>query len=65
MLLLVAGFGLLTAIGLATVMQQSVRSYYNNVLYHRSGEFLERVLETNPYLWQMYEQDKQGFSEKL
>jgi len=64
-LLLVAGFGLLTAIGLATVMQQSVRSYYNNVLYHRSGEFLERVLETNPYLWQMYEQDKQGFSEKL
>lgn len=64
-LLLVAGFGLLTAVALALVMHQSVRGYYNNVLYHRSGEFLERVLETTPSLWESYEEDKLGFSEKL
>jgi two-component system OmpR family sensor kinase len=64
-LLLVAGFGMLTALALALVMHHSVRSYYNNVLYHRSGEFLERVLETKPNLWGDYEADRTGFSERL
>jgi signal transduction histidine kinase len=64
-LLLVAGFGLLTAVALALVMHQSVRSYYNNVLYHRACEFLDRVVQTNPRLWEQYESDPQGFSERL
>lgn len=64
-LLLVAGFGLLTAMALALVVHQSVRDYYNNVLFLRSGEFLERVLETDSRLWRAYESDKPGFSEKL
>src|ERR1700712_778904 len=64
-LLLVAGFGLVTAAALSLVMHQSVRSYYNSVLYQRSGEFLERVLEPTPSLWESYDDDKLGFSEKL
>lgn len=64
-MMLVAGFGLLTALALSLVMHQSVRAYYNSVLYQRSGEFLERVLETSPSLWQSYDADKVGFSEAL
>lgn len=64
-LALVAGFGLLTALALALVMHQSVRSYYVSVLYNQSGEFLERILESTPDLWQMYESDKLGFGERL
>jgi len=64
-LMLVAGYGLLTAAALSLVMHQSVRDYYNSVLYQRSGEFLERVLETSPSLWETYEKDKFGFSESL
>lgn len=64
-LALVAGFGLLTAMALALVMHQSVRSYYVNVLYNQSGDFLDKVIETTPDLWEMYERDKLGFSDQL
>jgi signal transduction histidine kinase len=64
-LCLVAGFGLLTAAALAMVMHQSVRSYYVNLIYNQSGDFLERILESTPDLWQLYESDKLGFSERL
>ncbi len=64
-LALVAGFGLLTAVALALVMHQSVRSYYTNVVYNQSGEFIERILEATPDLWTTYESDKQKFSDQL
>jgi signal transduction histidine kinase len=64
-LALVAAFGLLTAAALALVMHQSVRSYYVDLTYQRSSDFLDRVLETTPDLWAQYESDKLGFSEFL
>ena len=64
-LALVAAFGLLTAAALALVMHQSVRMYYVDMVYQQSGGFLDRLLETNPGLWQQYEANKLGFSEFL
>jgi signal transduction histidine kinase len=64
-LLLVAGAGLLTAIVLATVMHMSVRSYYTDVVYKQTREFIDRVFEMHPDLLDIYRSDPQGFSQKL
>jgi signal transduction histidine kinase len=64
-LVLVASFGLLTALALSLVMFHSVRSYYINTQFSQGGEFLERILADAPDLWSLYEADKQQFSERL
>ena len=64
-LALVAAFGLLTAGALALVMHQAVRMYYVDMVYQQSSGFLDRLLETNPDIWQQYEANKLGFSEFL
>ena len=46
-------------------MHQAVRSYYVDLMYQQSGDFLGRVIETTPDLWQQYEANKLGFSEFL
>ena len=64
-LMLVAGAGLLTAIVLAAVMHMSVRSYYTDVVYSQSLAFIDRVIEMNPDLWDLYERDPDDFSRQL
>jgi two-component system, OmpR family, sensor kinase len=64
-LMLVAGAGLLMAIVLATVMHMSVRSYYTDVVYTQTREFVDRVFEMNPDLWAMFQRDPQAFAERL
>ena len=64
-LMLVAGAGLLMAIVLTWVMHGSVRSYYHDLVYEQSRSFIERVVETNPDLWEDYRRDPESFSEKL
>ncbi|MEN9315517.1 MAG: hypothetical protein RIS35_1910 [Pseudomonadota bacterium] len=64
-LALVAGFGLVTALLLATIMFSAVRAYYADVVHEKSGTFAERVLEMHPDLWERYERNRDGFGARL
>jgi signal transduction histidine kinase len=64
-LMLVAGAGLLMAIVLASVMHMSVRSYYTDVVYTQTREFIDRVFDMNPDLWATFQRDPKAFAERL
>jgi signal transduction histidine kinase len=64
-LMLVAGAGLLMAIVLASVMHMSVRSYYTDVVYMQTRDFIDRLFAMNPKLWSTFEHDPQSFTELL
>lgn len=65
MLTLVAGFGLATALLLATIMFSAVRAYYADVVHEKSTAFAERVLEMHGELWAGYEVNPEGFGARL
>ena len=64
-LILVAGFGLLTAALLAGIMFTSVRGYYLDMTYEKSARFIERVIERHPDLWEIYADNPAGFANRL
>lgn len=64
-LALVAGFGLVTALLLATIMFSAVRAYYADVVHEKSTAFAERVLEMHPDLWRGYERSPETFGARL
>jgi signal transduction histidine kinase len=64
-LALVAGFGLVTALLLASIMFSAVRAYYADVVHEKSSAFVERVLEMHPELWRGYARNPEGFGARL
>jgi len=64
-LALVAGFGLAMAMLLAAIMFASVRGYYMDLMYEKSGSFVERVVEMHPNLWDVYQRDPEAFGARL
>ena len=64
-LILVAGFGLLTAALLAGIMFTSVRGYDLDMTYEKSARFIERVIERHPDLWDIYADNPAGFANRL
>ncbi len=60
-LVLVAGFGFVMAVLLATIMFSSVRGYYMDLMYEKSGSFVERVVEMHPNLWDVYQRYPEAF----
>ncbi len=64
-LVLVAGFGFLMAVLLATIMFSSVRGYYMDLMYEKSSAFVQRVVEMHPDLWQAYQRDPSAFGARL
>lgn len=64
-LLLVAGFGLATAVVLALIMYSSVRQYYSDWVYDKSSRFAERIVDTHPDLWSDYLRNPAAFGQQL
>jgi signal transduction histidine kinase len=64
-LCVIAGFGLITAILLTSLMYASVRSYYINVQYDNAREFAQRLAETHPDLPERLAKDSRGVGDLL
>jgi len=60
--LLVGGFGVVVAVILGLILQSSLRSYYVDVLSARTGDFVDRLIETQPDLWNEYLRAPEVFS---
>jgi signal transduction histidine kinase len=64
-LVVIAGFGLITAILLTGIMYASIRSYYINVQYDTAREFAQRLAETHPDLMSRLQNDSRGVGDLL
>ena len=64
-LLLVAGSSLALAALLALIAFLSWRGYWSDTSYGRASAFVERILDTNPDLWNIYRNDPAGASDLL
>jgi signal transduction histidine kinase len=64
-LALVAGFGFVMAVLLASIMFQSVRGYYMDLMYEKTAGFVQRVGEMHPEIWQAYQEDPKAFGAQL
>jgi signal transduction histidine kinase len=64
-LIVIAGFGLLTAFALTGIMYASVRSYYINVQYDTARDFALHLAELNPDLPQRIAKDARAVGDLL
>ncbi|MGH1357608.1 MAG: ATP-binding protein [Burkholderiaceae bacterium] len=64
-LVLLAAFGLTIAVALALITYQSIRAYYTDVMYKRSSEFAQRLVDIHPDIWNKYTSDPAAFGDKL
>jgi signal transduction histidine kinase len=64
-LVVIASFGLLTALALTGIMYASVRSYYINVQYDTAREFALHLAELNPDLPQRIRKDARAVGDLL
>jgi signal transduction histidine kinase len=64
-LIVIASFGLLTALALTGIMYASVRSYYINVQYDSAREFALHLAELNPDLPQRIAKDPRAVGDLL
>lgn len=64
-LAVVAGFSLVTALLLAAIMFSSVRGYYADMTHEKANNFVDRVLEMHPDLWETYLANPDGFGARL
>jgi signal transduction histidine kinase len=64
-LVVIAGFGLLTALALTGIMYASVRSYYINVQYDSAREFAHNLAELNPDLPMRISKDPRAVGDLL
>ena len=60
--LLVGGFGVVVAVVLGLILQTSLRNYYADVVYGRTSDFVDRLVQTQPDLWNEYQRAPEVFS---
>lgn len=64
-LFLLAAFGLAIALALALITYQAIRAYYTDLMYKRSTDFAQRLVDIHPDIWNKYTNDPAAFGEKL